>query len=386
MTASSASLPPEHRTLAQWGWSETHQEWFDGLSAEDRSRYEPGRVIKELRGVLEVGVGEGVIEARIPGRFFRPEAKESAIPTVGDWVLIPRDRAPGGCWIEAVMPRRSKFSRKAAGSRTREQVVTANIDDLFIVMGLDGDFNPRRLERYLSAAHDSGAEPVVVLNKADVALERGARHELGDRYRQVTEIAGESPIYVVSSKAEIKEELEQLDAEGIDQLRERLRPGRTIAFVGSSGVGKSTLVNTLFGKEVMKVRRVRERDDRGQHTTSHRELLQLPDGSLLVDNPGIRELQGWEVEEGLEQAFEEIRRLATDCRFRDCRHEAEPGCAVRAAASAGELDAERLEHFRRLENEAREQEERRADRARAQETFVSRHKKSRKTRRGRRRD
>jgi ribosome biogenesis GTPase len=368
-----------NEALGAWGWNEAREVWWDEQELELRQKTEPGRVVKELRGVLEVQTAEQRIDTRIPGRFYQPGADSSAIPTVGDWVLVPRRRSPGDCWIHDVLPRSSKFSREVAGNQTREQVVATNIDDLFIVMGLDVDFNLRRLERFLSAAHESGAHPVVVLNKADLAS------DLAEQLASTRQILAGAALYVTSSKQDISTQLESLGVAGFDQLKQRLQPGRTIAFVGSSGVGKSTLVNTLFGQEVMKVRKVRERDERGQHTTSHRELVRLPGGSLLIDNPGVRELQGWLLDDGLEEAFEEIRELAEKCRFRDCRHEAEPDCAVRAALASGIIDRERLAHFRKLEGEASRQAERRLDRERAQESLVSRKSKARKGNRGRRR-
>ncbi|REK00241.1 MAG: ribosome small subunit-dependent GTPase A [Acidobacteria bacterium] len=361
--------------LAAWGWTRHRELWWDGQQEEDRSRLEPGRVVKELRGVLEVQTASERIDTRIPGRYFQPGSDPAEVPTVGDWVLVPRERPPGDCWIERVLPRSSKFSRKVAGNQTVEQVVAANVDDLFIVMGLDGGFNLRRLERFLAAARDGGARPVVVLNKADLAS------DLAQRIAAVRDQLHGAALYVTSSKRDLGEQLLQLSVDGLTELRRALEPGRTIAFVGSSGVGKSTLVNTLFGEQVMRVRSVRERDERGQHTTSHRELVRLPGGTLLIDNPGVRELQGWLVDEGIEETFEEIRSIAADCRFRDCRHQQEPGCAVREALERGSIDEQRLDSFLKLEQESQQQAERRRERERAQESLRSRKRKARKTRR-----
>jgi ribosome biogenesis GTPase len=234
--------------------------------------------------------------------------------------------------IHAVLPRRSKFSRKVAGAKTEEQVVAANIDRLFVVMGLDDDYSLRRIERYMLAAWESGAEPVVVLNKADLHPDpQAARSE-------VESVAAGIPVLVLSCR----------ERQGLEQLDDYLVTGETVALVGSSGVGKSTLINVLYGNEVSRTGEVSEHDERGRHTTSHRELVRLPAGALLIDNPGIRELQLWSSGEALEVAFADVEELATACRFRDCRHESEPGCAVREAVAGGELDAARLSSYHRM--------------------------------------
>jgi ribosome biogenesis GTPase / thiamine phosphate phosphatase len=317
-------------TLAPWGWNEWFQRQSDSDAIRSSTGVEPARVMLESRGIHEVITAAGPLEARIAGRLKR-DKRDAIQPAIGDWVLLrlPERRAEHGL-IETVLERRSKFSRKVAGARTEEQVVAANVDRVFVVMGLDGDFNLRRLERFLITSHRSGAEPVVVLNKSDLAP------DLETQIADVRRIAGAVPVHVAAAKLEA----------GLDELRVYLVPGETIALVGSSGVGKSTLLNRLYGETIMRTRKVREADDRGRHTTTHRQIVRLPNGSLLIDNPGIRELQLWDSEEGIEEAFADIEELAAGCRFRDCEHVAEPGCAVIDAAQSGTLESARLASYR----------------------------------------
>jgi len=234
-----------------------------------------------------------------------------------------------------VLPRASRFSRRAAGDRTEEQVVAANIDVVFLVSGLDGDYNLRRIERYLLVALDSGATPVIVLNKADLVSDPSAN---------VAEVQSLSPgiaVHAVSSR----------DPDSLDVLRTFLGPGRTGALLGSSGVGKSTIVNRLVGYDLLATRDVRVSDSRGRHTSTHRQLVILPGQGILIDTPGMRELQLWETGEAAAGTFSDIASLGAGCRFRDCAHESEPGCAVIAAIAAGELSESRLESFRKLRSE-----------------------------------
>ena len=237
--------------------------------------------------------------------------------------------------LHSVLPRRSKFVRKAAGKSVVQQVIAANVDTVLLVSALDGDFNPRRVERYLAQCWESGAKPVIVLNKAD------ACQEVQEKLQDLERVAMGVPLCVVSART----------GQGFDELGKHLARGETIVLLGSSGVGKSTMVNRLMGHAMQEVREVRESDSRGRHTTSVRQIFALPSGALLMDTPGLRELQLWDAEEGLSNTFADIDRLAAGCRFTNCNHNAEPGCAVLAAILAGTVGRERLENWRKLRRE-----------------------------------
>lgn len=324
----------ESDLLRAYGWDARFQEAFAGLNQQDAM---PGRVISERRGQLSVQCGQGQYPARAAGRLLHQARDRSQLPAVGDWVALHPHQPVSR--IEAVLPRRSQFQRKSAGRRSEGQVVGANIDAVFLVSALDQDFNLRRLERYLVLAWESGADPVVLLNKSDLCpdSQRALEH--------AQEVAMGVPVHVLSA----------LEGDGLDPLYDYLQPGRTGALLGSSGVGKSTLVNALAGRELQATAEIRAEDGRGRHTTTHRQLLLLPQGGLLLDTPGMRELQLWDAREGLSETFEDIAELAARCRFSDCAHLQEPGCAVRRALERGELDEARLESYRRLLREQRYQ-------------------------------
>jgi ribosome biogenesis GTPase len=308
------------------------------------------RIIEEQRGTYRL---DGDVEgwAEVSGRFRHEAASIAEFPAVGDWVGVSRGPHDEVGMIHVRLERRSVLARAAAGTATLPQVVAANIDFVFLVTALSGDLNVRRLERYLTMVWDGGAVPVVVLNKADLS-EAPDSEAAGVRARLPL-------VDVITVSA--------LQAQGLDALGPFARRGSTIALVGSSGVGKSTLVNRLLGRETLRVGAVSDADGRGKHTTTARQLVELPGGALLIDTPGMRELQPWADESAVAAAFDDIAALAEGCRFSDCAHDSEPGCAVRAAAESGALDANRLQHYRRLLREAAF-EERKHDKAAAAET------------------
>jgi ribosome biogenesis GTPase len=307
------------------------------------------RIAVEHRGGYEVWSNTGSGPAQLAGRL-RLDLEGAGSPGVGDWVVVKDAPDPDHTTvIERVLARLTVFTRGAAGREARAQVVAANVDLVFAVCGLDADFNLRRIERYLARIWASGAQPAVILNKADLC------GDLAGRIFEVESRCVGVPIHVTSA----------LYSQGVETIRACIHDGMTVALVGSSGAGKSTLINALLGEERMRTGEVRASDGRGCHVTTHRQLVLLPGGGLLLDTPGMRELQLLD-EDGLDNVFKDIAALARGCRFRDCRHDTEPGCAVKKAVESGALDAERLEHYRKLEREARAYELRRDERKRRQ--------------------
>ena len=328
--------------LTSLGWDEARAAEF---AVHATAGLVPGRVIAVHREVSVVAAADGDVDGSVSGRFRFDAVGPADYPAVGDWVALDTTTAGSSsdqASIMVVLTRRSAFTRSASDSNRRgsgrivdEQVIATNVDHAFLVSGLDGDFNLRRLERYLAVSAASGVNPVIVLNKADVAT------DLADRLAGIAGIAPDVPVVTLSA----------LTRDGLADLDAYLAPGSTAVVLGSSGVGKSTLVNALLGTDRQATAAVRASDSRGRHTTTHRELFTLPGGSLLVDTPGIRSLEVFGAEAGVEDAFDDIVELAAACRFSDCRHNGEPGCAVGAAIASGVLTPERLESQRKLERE-----------------------------------
>jgi ribosome biogenesis GTPase len=333
--------------LDSLGWTEQQTIDFEPYLAEG---HVPARVTAQHRGQYEVVGDVGELRAEIAGRLLHDTPSDADLPVVGDWVALTPRAGDGVATIHAVLPRRTRISRKTPWLAAKEQVLAANVDTVMLTTSLNDELNLRRLERYLATAWDSGADPVVVLTKADLHPDpEGARLE-------VESIAYGVPVIVVSART----------GEGLDEVAAVVRPGRTLVLLGSSGVGKSTLVNTLAGEELLATNEIRE-DGRGRHTTRHRQLVRLPSDGLVIDTPGLRELQLWDVSEGLDEAFEDVTDLFANCRFSDCAHDAEPDCAVRAALEDGSLDPARWESYVKLQRELEHLERRLDKRARSEE-------------------
>jgi ribosome biogenesis GTPase / thiamine phosphate phosphatase len=315
--------------LEALGWDAA---WSSELEQLDGDNLIPARVAAQHRGSYVVWSEEGELRARAAGRLFYAHEIGAPLPAVGDWVVVERSGDGEQATITSILLRRTAFVRKHAGDDSTEQVLAANVDAAFLLAGLDDDFSLRRLERYIAIGWESGAEPIVVLTKTDLCGDVAAA------VFAVESVAIAVPVYPVSN----------VTGDGVDALGVHLRPGRTVVLLGSSGVGKSTLLNRLAGTELMRTAEVAA-DGTGRHTTTHRELVRLPSGALVIDTPGLRELQFWEGD--LSSAFEDIEALALDCRFRDCAHMREPDCAVLAAVDDGRLELDRLRSWRKLQRE-----------------------------------
>ena len=298
----------------------------------------PARITAQHRERYEIVCEYGITHARLKTKEYYVGAEQ--FPTTGDFVMVNYIEN-GDSQIIATLPRRTFFSRREPGPVPRDQAVAANFDYVFIMQSLNLDFNPKRLERYLTLAWQSGATPVILLTKADLV------EDYWDYLTQVERVAAGVNTHVVSART----------GYGLNRLNAYLQPGNTVVFLGSSGVGKSSLVNALAGEEIMAVSGIREDDSKGRHTTTHRQLIRLKSGVMIIDTPGMRELGMWDVSEGLGDAFADVERFMGRCRFSDCKHESEPGCAIKAAIAAGELEAARWESYQKLKEEAVSREE-----------------------------
>lgn len=312
--------------LEDLGWNEHFQAQVDELGTEG---FVTGRISRVDVNSFEVLTEKGEMESRLAGRL----RKSNSVPGVGDWVLIKPMET--GNMIFFVLDRTSKISRKTPGRESSEQLVAANINIIFILMGLDDDYNPRRIERYLAMVSNSGADPVIILNKEDVA------DDPKQKYIEISKINPRVPVHMISA----------LNDEGLEIIRGYLETGATIALVGSSGVGKSTLINALSHEELQKTGSTRKKDSKGRHITTSRELIMIEGGGMIIDNPGIREIQLWGDEASLDGAFPDITEIALTCKFKDCQHEKEPDCGVKKAVEDGRLDGSRFNNFIKMKRE-----------------------------------
>ncbi|WP_201714376.1 ribosome small subunit-dependent GTPase A [Rossellomorea arthrocnemi] len=318
--------------LSQLGWNLSLAEKF---SEYKEYGYEVGRIVLEHKNSYRVMTEAGEMFAEVSGKFRHIAEERSEFPAVGDWVAISILREEGKATIHGILPRFSKFSRRASGESTEEQIVATNINTVFLVMSLNNDFNIRRIERYLITAWESGANPVIVLSKTDLC------DDIESRVKDIEDVAPGVPIHAISATEGV----------GLEPLKGYCLEGKTVALLGSSGVGKSTICNYLFGADKQQVKEVRDRDDRGKHTTTHRELIILPDGGILIDTPGMRELQLWNVDNSMMKSFSDIEVLAKDCKFNDCQHEYEPSCRVKRAIEEGLLDQKRYDNYKKFQKE-----------------------------------
>ena len=316
--------------MKQYGLSESFKKAADHFSDLTVSR-----VLSQEKGIYRLISSQGEKWGEISGRFYYDVQEKSEYPAVGDFVIVDWNKSGGNAVIRHVLPRKSSFIRKAAGEKKEEQIVAANIDTIFLCMSMNNDYNLRRLERYLSIAWNSGAMPVVILTKADLCEDSESKRI------EVSSVAAGVEVLVTNG----------MEKDGYQQIFPYIEDGKTIAFIGSSGVGKSTLINCLLGENYMDTNGLRN-DDKGRHTTTHRELILLPSGGMVIDTPGMRELGMWDSGDGIHQTFSDIEKLAQSCRFRDCTHsESEPGCAVQDAIACGELSMDRLLSYQKLMNE-----------------------------------
>jgi ribosome biogenesis GTPase len=329
-------------TIIDYGWDEFFEHNFEPYTALN---YRPARVTKESINQYWLMTDEGEIKAALSTKFFMSAFGKEQLPVVGDWAAINKPEGSDEYFIEGVLPRRTKLIRKGKDTFGRNfekagdggiRIISSNIDTVFYVAAMDHrDFNLSKIERYIVMLYESGAEPVLVLNKKDICP------DFEEYISRVKKISGDLPVYAVSA----------VDFDGLDGLLQYLKPGKTVSFIGSSGVGKSSIINALMGEDIMFVSDIRTADRRGKHTTTHHEMLLFPEGGILIDNPGIRDLKPVASQEALENTFEDVISLEKQCRFSNCTHTNEPGCAVTEALANGELSEKRFANYLKLKRE-----------------------------------
>lgn len=347
--------------LTKLGWDEFYQKHFETYKEKD---YLPGRIIAAYTHLYRVSTEFGELNAEISGKLRFEASASKNYPAIGDWVVVTARVNEGSATIHGTLPRKSKFSRVSNDGTGSEQIIATNMDTVFIVNSLNTNFNLRRIERYLTLAWESGASPAIILSKADLC------QDIDEKLCEVEKIAPGVPIHVVSSYT----------MKGLEELSRYLVEGKTIVFLGSSGVGKSTLVNKLVGHDVQRVQDISRIEDKGRHTTTSRELIALESGAMLIDTPGMRELQLWDGEGGIGEVFPDIEKIAVNCRFKDCTHNGEPGCAVSEAIAVGSIDEDRLKSYNRMQLEIQRFERKQARGKRMAEKIASKNQKKKQVR------
>jgi ribosome biogenesis GTPase / thiamine phosphate phosphatase len=322
-------------SLENLGWSDFYQKNYDEIKSKYDPNIIPARVSIEYLSSYKLYSEQGELSGMLAGKFHYQSQGHKDFPVVGDWVLVKPVLNEEKAIIQHILPRKTKFSRKEAGQKTDEQIIAANIDLIFLMSSMNIEFNPNRIQRYLALIFESGAEPVILLNKSDLAEDKN--YFVG----KVKEINSDIPVYCISS----------IYHEGIEDLKKYFSENTTSAVIGSSGVGKSTFINELLGENYSATQEISLYKDRGIHTTAHRELIILPSGGLIIDTPGMREVQLWEAGEGISEVYSDLEELSLECKFSDCKHESEPGCAIQKAIEEGIITEERLKSFKKLERE-----------------------------------
>jgi ribosome biogenesis GTPase len=318
------------------GWSEKLAHQAKELSSD--KKLFPARITEEQKNFFKLHDGKNEFWSKLSGKFFLDAVNRIDLPAVGDWVLARKENEDDEALIEFVLPRKTTLIRKVSGKVIEEQIIATNIDIVFIFMSLNQDFNLRRLERYIALVHSSNAKPIIILSKTDLV------DDYKDKLEQVKDIAQDIEIIPTS----------KITGENISLVKDKIKKGITVSLIGSSGVGKSSMINAIVGEEILKTKEIRKSDDKGVHTTTARSMIFLPNAGMIIDTPGIREVHLWEEDESLEEAYNDIEEIALNCKFRDCTHQNEPNCAVKQAVKDGILEEKRYQNYVKLKNEVKD--------------------------------